>query len=98
MVGVDAPYVLAMGADKFDAADLASIQLKVKAVALCPEEYDITDMDELFQSIRDRQGQQASNLGNLYDVTQDSVDASLAWRNFSKQAKIQVRPPINCAE
>ncbi|MCR9162185.1 MAG: carboxypeptidase-like regulatory domain-containing protein [Nannocystaceae bacterium] len=96
--GANAPYVLAMGADKFDAEDLSSVQLRVKAVALCPEEYDITDMDVLFQSIRDRQGQQASNLGNLYDVTEDSVDATLAWRNFSKQAKIQVRPPINCAE
>ncbi|MGH1348123.1 MAG: carboxypeptidase-like regulatory domain-containing protein [Nannocystales bacterium] len=95
--GVNAPYVLAMGADDIGAGDLSSVDLRLKAVALCPEETTITDMDELFASIRARRGQQASNLADLYDVAEDSVDANLAWRNFSKQAKVQVRPPIGCA-
>jgi len=96
--GSNAHYMLAMGADDIGAGDLSSISMRMKAVALCPEEYAITDMDALYDSIRARQGLSASSLEYLYDVTDDSVDANLAWRNFSKQAKIQVRPPIGCAE
>ncbi|MBV1859713.1 MAG: carboxypeptidase-like regulatory domain-containing protein [Nannocystaceae bacterium] len=96
--GANAPYVLAMGADDIGAGDLAAVNLRVKAVGLCPEETNMTDMDALYASIRARSGLGASNLTFLYDVTDDSVDADLNWRNFSKQAKIQVRPPVGCAE
>lgn len=96
--GSAAHYVLAMGADDIGAGDLSSISMRMKAVALCPEEYAMTDMDALYDSIRARQGLSASSLAYLYDVTEDSVDADLVWRNFSKQAKVQVRPPIGCAE
>ncbi len=96
--GANAPYVLAMGADDAGAGDLESVTMRMKAVALCPEEYAMTDMTELYDSIRAREGLSASNLTYLYDATEDSVDANLAWRNFSKQARIQVRPPVGCAE
>lgn len=96
--GVNAPYVLAMGADDIGAGDLTAVNLRVKAVGLCPEETNMTDMGALYDSIRARSGLGASNLTFLYDVTDDSVDADLNWRNFSKQAKIQVRPPVGCAE
>lgn len=95
--GANAPYVLAMGADDVGAGDLTSVNLRLKAVALCPEEEGISDMAALYDSIRARQGLSASSLEFLYDVTDDSVDSTLAWRNFSKQARVQVRPPINCA-
>ena len=96
--GADAHYVLAMGADDIGAGNLSSISMRLKAVALCPEEYAISNMQTLYDSIRARQGLAASSLAYLYDVTDDSVDADLAWRNFSKQAKVHVRPPVGCAE
>ena len=96
--GANAPYVLAMGADDIGAGDLSAINLRLKSVALCPEEEGMTDMDALFDSIRARRGLSASSLDTLFDVTDDSVDATLSWRNFSKQAKIEVRPPVGCAE
>lgn len=96
--GANAPYVLAMGADDVGAGDLTSVNMKVKAVALCPEEYNMSDMDALWDSIRARSGQSSGGQAQLWDATPDSVDTTLAWRNFSKQAKIQVRPPVGCAE
>lgn len=98
--GANAPFVLATGIDDPNAAQFDGVDVLVRAVALCPEEYDMADMDELQASIEARYAQYYSGASLLYDldvVADDSVVAELAWRNFSKTAYIRTSP-FNCPE
>ncbi len=96
--GDTAPTVLAMGIDDPTAADLANVVIRVKAAALCDYEEPMEDMNALWDSVSSRYQQYNPGANRLYDVTDDSVDATLSWRNFSKTAKIEIPEPINCAE
>ncbi len=98
--GAAAPYVVAMTVGAEAGASQEIIWGGLFAFALCPEEETITDMDVLWTDhLHPRIGLSQAQ-GAIYpfedaDVA-GSLEAEVAWRNFSKSMQVYVPDPAGC--
>lgn len=99
--GDAAKYVVALTANNEVGEAQGPVYGGVTAFALCPEEESTTDMAALWDSIYERLGLSFGSGAIVpYEDAEiaEEVQVELAWRNFSKAAKIYLPPAVNCAE